>query len=181
MALNTRWFDYDGCNWFAAGPDDGSARSAVYAATVQQGHGLPLIYTLECNYDSGVAANPLKARHVASRDGARGMSPEPPPLRNTMGPKYTPEAWSDIGKAIALAMLDWCSGNPASRLGVPGDDSLQQLRKDVAKALAKRETSKAAPRRAPREDDSAGEEETGAETDGEPEAPAEEAAALSLS
>lgn len=34
-----------------------------------------------------------------------------------MSAKYDPQAWGDIGKALALAVLDLNADNPASRLG----------------------------------------------------------------
>jgi len=157
VSLNTRWFDYDGCNWFSAEGQDGSARSAVYAATAQQGSGLPFVYTLECNYDSGVAMNELVPRHATGRVSGR-LSPEPPRLNTTMGPKYCPESWQDIGKAILLAALDMSEANPHSRIGPLAGNGLERLRSSVASALAKWEKVKRAPR-PPKEGDSAGEED----------------------
>ena len=141
----------------AGGPHDGSARSAVFQATIQQGQPLPLVYTLECNYDSGVAANDLTPRHAGERGSGR-MSPEPPTI-TAISPKYTPECWQDIGKALALAMLDLSGASPCSRLGAPGGDGLARLRYSVASALQKRERNKRPPRAANELDDSAGEEE----------------------
>ena len=159
VACNTRWFDYDACDWFGGGSKDGSARCAVYSATMQQGQALPLIFTLECNYDSGVAANELTPKCIP-RQGR--TSPEPPPL-TTISPKYTPASWQDIGKAIVLAMLDMNNANPASRIGPEGSDGLSRLRASVAASLQKREKSKRPPRK-PKEDDSAGENEDIAST-----------------
>ena len=42
VAMNTRWFDFDGCTWFDAAAHEGSARAAVYGATE-----LSLVFTLE--------------------------------------------------------------------------------------------------------------------------------------
>ena len=82
VALNTRWFDFDGCTWFDAAAHAGSARAAVYAIT-----GLTHIYTLECNYDSGAYANELQPRHDANGASGRALSPEPPPPA-CISPKY---------------------------------------------------------------------------------------------
>ena len=153
VAKNTPWFDYDGCNWFVSDGSDGSARSFVTAATMQQGQVLPLVYTLECNYDSGVAANMLSQRHGVDEMASGRMSPDPPPIKNTMGPKYTPESWQNIGQAIVLAMLDYSEANPHSRMGPPGSNWLCKLRASVASSLQKREAEKKPPR-PPKEDDS---------------------------
>ena len=114
---------------------------------------------MECNYDSGVAANELTPKCIP-RQGR--TSPEPPPL-TTISPKYTPASWQDIGKAIVLAMLDMNNANPASRIGPEGSDGLSRLRASVAASLQKREKSKRPPRK-PKEDDSAGENEDIAST-----------------
>ena len=160
VALNSRYFDWAECSWYEHEPHEGSARSALYTAT-----GLPLIFTLECNYDSGASVNALPPRHVAGIPLGR-LSPEPPPPPSAAAEaalavsaaavasdsvavgdaddvdnstKYTPDAWRDIGKALALALLDLAAANPASRLGAPrglcGGGGLQQLRVAVAKEL----------------------------------------------
>ena len=166
VTTNSRWFDYDACDWMAGGAHDGSARSAVYAATLQQGQALPLVYTLECNYDSGVAANDLFPRHGVKIGFETGrMSPEPPPTTN-ISPKYSPESWEDVGKALALAMLDLSGANPCSRLGPADCAALTKLRASVASALQRRERNKRPPRAANELDDSAGEEEDSALSSG---------------
>ena len=65
VALNSRWFDFDGCTWFGSEAHGGSARASIYAAS----GGCPFVYTLECNYDSGVKPNALPPRH-----GTKGSS-----------------------------------------------------------------------------------------------------------
>ena len=186
VALNTRWFDFDGkhfdlllpipscprvsalrppspppshdefplravlsgCTWFEPEAHTGSARAAIFAAT-----GLPHVFTLECNYDSGVSANVLPSRYSggASARGsgssrAAGASSAPPPVvpqgrmspepstERALSPKYTDESWRDLGKALALAVLDMANANPCSRLGQAGGDGLAKLRGQVVAA-----------------------------------------------
>ena len=126
-ALNTRWVHLSGCTFFGGGSHDGSARSAIYRLT-----GLPLIFTLECNYNRGPANDLQPRRHGAEIDSGR-MSPEPAPLRE-ISPKYDPAAWGDIGKAIAIALLDLAGANPASRLGPLSRraDDLRRMRGSVS-------------------------------------------------
>ena len=117
------------------------------------------MYTLECNYDSGVAMNELSARHASDTHIRAGrMSPEPPKMATTMGPKYCPESWRDVGKAMLLAKLDLIAHNPHSRLGAGDGGGLQRLRFTVSNTLAKYEKMKSAPR-PPKEGDSAGEDD----------------------
>jgi len=159
VAINSRWLDHDACLWFNTEAVDGSARSAVYAATVEQGISCPFVYTLECNYDSGVSMNELMSRHNATAHIKSGrMSPEPPKLNTTMGPKYCPESWRDVGKALVLAALDLAGANSHSRLGAPDCGGLSRLRLGVNNALAKWEKLKKPPR-PPKQDDSAGEDD----------------------
>ena len=33
VALNSRWFDFDGCTWFGSEAHGGSARASIYAAS----------------------------------------------------------------------------------------------------------------------------------------------------
>ena len=135
VSLNTRWFDADSCTWFDGSAHQGSARAAAFAAT---GGGFPHIYTLECNYDSGVAANELQPRHTDGAAGAAGrLSPEPPKSA-VLSPKYEPASWRDVGKALALAVLDMVDANPASRLGPPGGGALERLRDAIRTAPPKK-------------------------------------------
>jgi hypothetical protein len=93
----------------------GSGRVATYRMT-----GLTHVYTLECNYNMGRRVNRLVQPHVpASMDQHRSLSPQPP-LR-CLSPKYGPEMWQAVGKALAISALDMLQANPCSRLGAPGD------------------------------------------------------------
>ena len=111
------------------------------------------------NYDSGVAMNDVAVRHNAEALVRSGrVSPEPPKVATTMGPKYCPESWRDVGKAMCLAALDLIALNPHSRLGAPDGGGLARQRFVVSNALAKYEKMKSAPR-PPKEGDSAGEDD----------------------
>ena len=76
-------------------------------------------YTLECNYNMGRKVNRLLHPHAPEgTDQHRSLSPQPP-LR-CLSPKYTPDAWRSVGKALYIAALDVSEANPCSRLGAPG-------------------------------------------------------------
>ena len=124
---NCRWFDFDGClfsvdNMARKDSRDttvgkaGSGRVATYRMT-----GLTHVYTLECNYNMGKRANRLAHPHApAHMDQNRSLSPQPP--LKCLSPKYTPETWQQVGKALAIAALDILEANPCSRLGAPGTE-----------------------------------------------------------
>mmetsp|Transcript_86715 Transcript_86715/g.260327 ORF Transcript_86715/g.260327 Transcript_86715/m.260327 type:complete len:244 (-) Transcript_86715:455-1186(-) len=136
VALNARWLDVEGCAWKKS--NKGSARGAMFAMT-----GLPLTFTLECNYDSGIRVNELLPRYEKAIDesgagtDAALLAPEPPAVAGEQqqpegapleSAKYTPASWQEIGAALAVGILDLSGANPASRLGPPEGDGLQQLR-----------------------------------------------------
>ena len=115
LALNTRFVDTDQCVFYeGASGHAGSGREAVYAAT-----GLAHVFTLECNYNDGKRVNTLPARYEAAVNDARCLSPPPPPLHPHA--RYGPSTWREVGKGLALAMLDFAGANPASRLGPPSE------------------------------------------------------------
>ena len=149
VSLNTRWLDFSGCTWFEPAAHEGSARAAIRALT-----GLPHIFTLECNYDSGTAANELPPRQ--NGESCRSLSPEPKSSKN-LAPKYDSTSWREVGRGIALAVLDLADANPHSR--VPrsgGGDGLNALRVQVAATLQK---AAASGKGAGKEDGSDAEEE----------------------
>ena len=135
-------------SWRPAGAHKGSGRAAVFALTQ-----LPLIFTLECNFDSGVNVSRRPLRHdngaaaaaaatadpvgaiSATLDPRGRMSPEPTAEEQAAlegeDAKYTPAAWREVGQSIALATLDMSGANPASRLGPPGGDGLQRMRAEA--------------------------------------------------
>lgn len=94
--------------------------------------GLPLVFTLECNYNRGSTPNELQRRHLQEGVDSGSLSPEGPPSRE-ISPKYDPQAWGDIGKSIGIAALDMIGANPASRLGPPArrQDDLRRMRASV--------------------------------------------------
>ena len=119
------------------------------------------------DYDSGVRTNELQPRHEPPTGR---VSPEPPLSRQVGTPKYDTAAWQEIGKAIALAVLDLAGSNPHSRVCAPGG-SLNQLRASVAATLQKRAVRAARRGRAPAakegddDDDDDDDEEGGGDDD----------------
>ena len=126
-ALNSRWLALNGCTFFGSGSHDGSSRAALYRLT-----GLPLIFTLEANYNRCTTVNELPKKQYGPEIDAGRLSPEPPAARE-ISPKFDPTTWSDLGKATAIALLDMSGLNPASRLGpLPRrEEDLRRMRGSV--------------------------------------------------
>jgi hypothetical protein len=171
VASNCRWFDFNGCVFYSernlrnvdrhGASKEGSGRVAVYKAT-----GTTFAYTLECNYNVGRTVNRLQPPHIPKGVDKGSVSP-PPPLQRTVSPKYTPESWREVGRALAVAALDMIDANPCSRLGAPGAGGHARLRGSVnawVRTWAKKEAKKAARRGAGDDDE---EDEDDADDDGE--------------
>lgn len=142
-SLNSQTVDFDGCVFGtpgAGGADrekgeaqskEGASRVAIYRMT-----GAAHCYTLECNYNMGRVVNKL-----AEPLGGRALSPRPIPA-GAVAPKYSPETWAEVGRALAVAALDLRGANPLSRLAAAGGgsrlDAVRGWCQAYAHALAKR-------------------------------------------
>lgn len=115
-AVNTPHFDFGGSvfsekNMHAKDRRDkgvskeGSGRVALYRAT-----SAVRCYTLECNYNTGRTVNKVPD---ADHAGGGALSPGRAP---TVVPKYTPETWQEVGRALLVALLDAEDANPCSRI-----------------------------------------------------------------
>ncbi|CDQ89195.1 unnamed protein product [Oncorhynchus mykiss] len=95
---------------------EGSGRVAMHKAI-----GLLHSYTLECNYNTGRTVNTIPP---ACHDNGRATPPPPP----AFPPKYTPEIFEQVGRAVAIAALDMADCNPWPRLVLSEHSSLTNLR-----------------------------------------------------
>ncbi|KAL1528271.1 hypothetical protein AB1Y20_009628 [Prymnesium parvum] len=140
VALNSRWFDFQGSvfNWRASSRPSKEGSGRVYTHKVTN---LTHIYTLECNYNMGRHVNRLTPQHLPNGVSPACMSPPPAPLRS-LAPKYSPATWADVGKAIGLAALDLFNANPATRLGPPTMNGLDRMRSTVQAWVRSQERKK---------------------------------------
>ena len=81
--------------------------------------------------NTGKIVNRLAPLHVPTGIDKNSLSP-PPTISRVAAPKYTPECWRSVGKALAIAALDLDEINPCSRLGTPPAGGLKLLRGSVA-------------------------------------------------
>nr|XP_039266217.1 cytosolic carboxypeptidase-like protein 5 [Styela clava] len=125
ISLNSAHFDFNGCNFTERNmylkdkrdgmSKEGSGRVAIFKTT-----GIIHSYTLECNYNTGRTVNCI-ASTVPN-----GKATPPPPAG--FPPKYTPEIFEGVGRAMAIAALDFYGCNPWSRLKHSEFTSLENLR-----------------------------------------------------
>ncbi|CAH0391215.1 unnamed protein product [Bemisia tabaci] len=112
MSINSQNFHFNACNFteknmYLRDRRDGLSREGSGRVAVWKTTGLLKSYTLECNYNTGRLVNTL-----------------PPPLRSLekrhhnllVPPKYTPQVFEEIGKALGASILDLTGSNPNSRL-----------------------------------------------------------------
>ena len=185
VALNSRWFDFAGSvfslrNMYGKDKRDGLSKegSGRVGTFKLSGEQLIYCYTLECNYNMGKVVNSLPEKAAdakgLSRDEQAALSPPASPQRGPP-PKYTPDSWRDVGKALVLAALDVIHANPASRLGTADkrEASLQRMRGCVS-AMVRTQARKQAARAAKRSSGSDDEDDTEADDDEEEEEEEEE-------
>ncbi|XP_063684887.1 cytosolic carboxypeptidase-like protein 5 isoform X5 [Bolinopsis microptera] len=114
IAYNSVHFDFSGCcfterNMYAKDKSDGLSKEGSGRVGIFKSTGIIHSYTLECNYNMGRQLNQLPA---ASKDNGRAT----PPVTASFPPKYTPDSWEEVGKALAVGLLDMHNVNPWSRL-----------------------------------------------------------------
>ena len=164
VALNSPFLDFDGCVFYEGdgrhGEKGGSGREAVYAAT-----GLDLVFTLECNYNSGKTHNYLPPRFEGIVE-PRDLSPPRDATRSSPKKKkkdeeapYTVATWRDVGKALALASIDFIGVNPASRAGQSPESGCAELKRPLWQWLSLHSSSVAHSGAGAGGDESEGEEE----------------------
>ncbi|XP_028402724.1 cytosolic carboxypeptidase-like protein 5 [Dendronephthya gigantea] len=133
ISINSSHFDFTACNFSEKNmysrdkrdgmSKEGSGRVAVYKMT-----GLPHCYTLECNYNCGRSTNAVPP---ATCDGGRATPPPPPGFP----PRYTPEIYEEVGRAVAISALDMMNANPWSRLPFSEHSCLDGLKNWVGRYI----------------------------------------------
>jgi hypothetical protein len=145
ISLNSPWFEYKGCDFSLKGMSgkdkrdngltkDGSGRVGIYKLT-ECSH----CYTLECNYNEGLATNfvphctnvPQEHAVLPAVYGESSLtSPLLAPPQSTFSaakyygnparmttPKYNRGMFCNVGEACAVALLDMSGSNALSRVG----------------------------------------------------------------
>ncbi|XP_041831149.1 cytosolic carboxypeptidase-like protein 5 isoform X2 [Melanotaenia boesemani] len=131
IAVNSAHFDFLGCNFseknmYARDKRDGQSKEGSGRVAVHKAIGLLHSYTLECNYNTGKTMNTIPP---ACHDNGRA-SPPPP---SSFPPKYTPEIFEQVGRAVAVSALDMAECNPWPRLVLSEYTCLTNLRAWILK------------------------------------------------
>uniref|UniRef100_A0A8B9HNX1 Cytosolic carboxypeptidase-like protein 5 n=1 Tax=Astyanax mexicanus TaxID=7994 RepID=A0A8B9HNX1_ASTMX len=131
ISLNCAHFDFLGCNFseknmYARDRRDGQSKEGSGRVAIHKAIGLIHSYTLECNYNTGHSVNTIPP---ACHDNGRATPPPPP----AFPPKYTPEVYEQVGRAVAIAALDMAECNPWPRLVLSEHKNLMNLRARMLK------------------------------------------------
>ncbi|XP_074471126.1 cytosolic carboxypeptidase-like protein 5 isoform X4 [Sebastes fasciatus] len=131
IAVNSAHFDFLGCNFseknmYARDKRDGQSKEGSGRVAIHKAIGLLHSYTLECNYNTGKTMNTIPP---ACHDNGRATPPPPP----SFPPKYTPEIFEQVGRAVAISALDMAECNPWPRLVLSEHSCLMNLRAWILK------------------------------------------------
>ncbi|XP_027007474.2 cytosolic carboxypeptidase-like protein 5 isoform X3 [Tachysurus fulvidraco] len=131
ISLNSAHFDFLGCNFseknmYARDKRDGQSKEGSGRVAIHKAIGVVHSYTLECNYNTGRSVNTIPP---ACHDNGRATPPPPP----AFPPKYTPEVYEQVGRAVAIAALDMAECNPWPRLVLSEHSNLVNLRASLLK------------------------------------------------
>ena len=140
ISLNSLNFDFQECSFSeklmnvkdggSGLSREGSGRVGVFKAT-----GLVNCYTLECHYQTGRRINVLTPKYNSDTNE---MEPEDPmtdrnskTYKENRTPNYTVEIFEDVGRAVAIALLEFAQSNPISRMPTSHYKNLDSLRKEL--------------------------------------------------
>ena len=140
ISFNSQHFDFDGCNFSVKNmymkdkreglSKEGSGRVAMYKTL-----GILHSYTLECCYAGGrvmntiaPAVNTSNSFSHSSKFLLASSGKISPPLHTDIPPKFLPEHYADVGKALAIAALDIFEMNPYTRVPNTSFTSLESVR-----------------------------------------------------
>uniref|UniRef100_A0A3B5LTD1 Cytosolic carboxypeptidase-like protein 5 n=1 Tax=Xiphophorus couchianus TaxID=32473 RepID=A0A3B5LTD1_9TELE len=131
IAVNSAHFDFLGCNFseknmYARDKRDGQSKEGSGRVAVHKAIGVLHSYTLECNYNTGKTMNSMPP---ACHDNGRATPPPP----SSFPPKYTPEIFEQVGRAVAISALDMAESNPWPRLVLSEHSCLTNLRAWILK------------------------------------------------
>lgn len=126
ISLNSSHFDFDGCNFseknmYSKDKRDGMSKEGSGRVAMLKATGIVHSYTLECNYNTGRFMNSIAP---ATMDDGRAT----PPQVAGFPPKYSIAHFEDVGRALAVAALDFTDSNPWSRLASTEYNSVHGIR-----------------------------------------------------
>jgi hypothetical protein len=131
VALNSPHLDFEHCvfsekNMHSTDKRDGMSKEGSGRVALHKATGIIHSYTLECNYNSGRQRNAVSS---ATCDNGRASPAQPySPMPHT----YCIASFEQVGRALAVALLDLHSLNPWTRLPTSEPGSLAAWRASLA-------------------------------------------------
>eukprot|EP01012_Entosiphon_sulcatum_P011761 TRINITY_DN17261_c0_g1_i1.p1 TRINITY_DN17261_c0_g1~~TRINITY_DN17261_c0_g1_i1.p1 ORF type:complete len:652 (+),score=82.26 TRINITY_DN17261_c0_g1_i1:48-2003(+) len=144
VAINTPYFDFSACNFSERNMSLKDRRDASKEGTSRvrlfQETGFLHCYTMECNYNTvvelaRVPAIPLDRFYPAAQPDllAENFPQHTVSFLPGQQPRYIPEMYHDVGRALACAALDFFELNPHSRMSQSSFHNLEGVRTWVAR------------------------------------------------
>lgn len=139
IALNSPYFDYDGCLFSTehmkridpGDVDSGlSAEGSGRVNTFLKNH-LIHSYTLECNYNSSKIENEISILENDPCSTNPEFSLPYSSIFTTNTVKYTPLSFENVGRACLISLLDIRHHNPCSRITTSKFKSLENIRASI--------------------------------------------------
>jgi len=154
LSAHSRHAEYGACDFSRRKMgNSGSCRVALHHAGIADGrargtHPPAHAYTLECNYNKGTIAAPLVDDPPGSVRAAWAKCSYLSPL---LAAPYDPAAWRDVGRALAMALLDVAADDAAR--GLDAGNALDESRAwlEAQRARERRLKAKFRPRRRKKE------------------------------
>lgn len=110
MSINSMHVDFPSCDFTsrsmtAKSKSDGVTKEGTGRVALAVDARLVHSYTFEVSYNMGLSANPIVALDLPGEAGSASRSL-----------KYTPEVYFEVGRSVAVSLLDMQQLNPVSRL-----------------------------------------------------------------
>lgn len=140
ISLNSLNFDFQECSFSeklmnakdggSGLSREGSGRVGMWKAT-----GCVHCYTLECHYQTGRRINAItpKWNHDTQEIEPEDMVTDRNSkiYKDTRTPNYTVDIFEDVGRSVAIALLEFANCNPISRMHTSHYKNLESLKKEL--------------------------------------------------
>ncbi|XP_065223197.1 cytosolic carboxypeptidase-like protein 5 isoform X1 [Planococcus citri] len=129
LSLNNPHFHFSQCNFskrnmYTRDRRDGLSKEGCGRVAVLKYTGLVRSYTLECNYNTGCIVNIIPPTQ-------RPLVKHLVPPQILVPPKYTPQIYEEVGRALCVSILDVSGQNPNSRLPASQYKSIDGLKESL--------------------------------------------------
>lgn len=140
ISLNSLNFDFQECSFsekLMSVKDNGSglSREGSGRVGIHKATGLINCYTLECHYQTGKRINFLTQKLNINtglvEPESEATDRNSKIYRENRTPNYCVDIFEDVGNAVCMALLEWTSCNPISRMATSHYRTVDSVRKEL--------------------------------------------------